>query len=294
MGRVQSGLGGPFKHLSGVPVVTMANDTWASVLGLGAMQAGAGYNLSGTTEVLGIMSPTAAQAEGLLTVDWSGLTQIGGPSQTGGDTLVWLQTLLGHRDGDPRLSGAELNRLLAGERDASPLLFLPYLRGERVPYWDPSLRGAWVGLNRHHGPADLAWSVLEGIAFLNRIVLERAEQAAGQRVGEIRFGGGGAANAVWCQIKADVLNRPIAVTGDGQHGLLGAALAAWVALGRFPSLEAAQAALIRVATRYEPAAARRTHYDRLFDVFKDAQRALAPISARLAGFHTHGAIGGSA
>jgi xylulokinase len=237
MGRVQHKLVGALSRLAGIPVITMANDTWAGVVGLGAMRPGFGYNLTGTTEVLGLVSSGQAEAQGLLSVDWSGgLSQLGGPSQCGGDTLAWLLELLGGTEG----ASDTLDRILTGPRDADPVLFLPYLQGERVPYWDPSLRGAIVGLNRRHRPVDLAYGVMEGVGFLNRIVLERAEAATGGRVGEIRFGGGGAANPLWCQIKADILGRPIGVVESDEVGLLGAAITALTAIGHFPDLSAAQ------------------------------------------------------
>src|SRR3546814_18916364 len=80
-----------------------------------------------------------------------------------------------------------MNALLSAPRDPQAALFLPYLQGERVPYWDPGLRGAFVGLNRRHGPGDLAWAVLDGVAFLTRIVLARAEAALGGPVNAIRL-----------------------------------------------------------------------------------------------------------
>ena len=62
-----------------------------------------------------------------------------------------------------------------------PLVFHPYLNGERTPYRDADLRGALLGLDRDHGPGDIARAVMEGVALLNREVLERAGQAAGVR-----------------------------------------------------------------------------------------------------------------
>lgn len=282
LGRVIDGLDGALSRLTGVPVITMANDTWASVVGLGAMRPGFGYNLSGTTEVLGLVSADPATAEGLLTVDWrEGLTQLGGPSQSGGDTLAWLLSLLGAADQN---AAETLNALLAAPRDADPVIFLPYLQGERVPYWDTALRGALVGLNRRHRAVDLAYAVMEGVGFLNRIVLERAEAATGFPVSQIRFGGGGAANPRWSQIKADILGRPIAVVEHGEVGLLGAAIAAFTAIGRFDSLAEAQERLVRVRRVYAPEARRHAEYDRLFALFRDTEAALAPISRRLAGW----------
>jgi xylulokinase len=161
-------------------------------------------------------------------------------------------------------------------------LFLPYLQGERVPYWDPNLRGAFLGLNRHHGAADLAWAVLEGVAFLNRVVLDRAEAGLGQQVSEIRLGGGAATNPVWCQVKADICGRPIAIGTSQQPGILGAAILGWTALGRFPSLGAAQETLVSVAARYAPDAARSAWYDDLYRVFQRGEAALIPVAHDLA------------
>lgn len=284
-GRVQPGLPAPFDRLAGAAVATMANDTWASVIGLGAMQPGMAYNLSGTTEVFGVVSARPAVAPGLLAVPWGeGLHQLGGPSQTGGDTIRWLVETL-----QPDLAGQHsladrLTNLLAGPRQPEPLLFLPYLLGERVPHWDPDLRGAFLGLNRLHGPADMAQAVLEGIACLNRTVLERAEAAIGKPVREIRFGGGGASNHRWQQIKADLCNRPVAVASSVDEGLLGAAIVAFTALARFPDLATAQTAFVRIGRRVEPQPALRNHHDRLYALFREAEQALAPISRQLARF----------
>jgi xylulokinase len=282
VGPVLPGLPAPLDRLAGVPVFCSSNDTWAAVAGLGALRAGYAYNISGTTEVLGAVGLEPVAAEGLLTVDWRGLWQIGGPSQTGADTVSWLLSLLGRQTGEPGSVGREIDALLAGRRHPQPLLFLPYLQGERVPYWNPSLRGAFIGLNRQHGPTDLAFAVLEGVAFLNRIVLERAEAALGGAVAEIRFGGGAAVNPVWSQIKADICGRPVVVGASREPGLLGAAIVAWTGLGRFASLAEAQDRLVSVATRFEPDEARHAAYDDLFALYRRGEAALAPISAELA------------
>jgi len=282
---VQAGLPGSLARLAGRPVLACSNDTWAAVAGLGALRPGYAYNISGTTEVFGAVGAEPAQAQGLMTVDWGGgHHQIGGPGQNGADTVAWLLPLLG-RLGEQGMAGVAdaMNALLNAPRDPQPALFLPYLQGERVPYWDPDLRGAFVGLSRRHGPGDLAWAVLEGVAFLNRIVLERAEAALGGPVHEIRFGGGAASNPQWCQVKADVCERAVAVGQAEQPGVLGAAVAAWTALGRYGSFAAAQDALPRVARRYQPRADRTPAYRQLYAQFRAAEAALAPVSHALAG-----------
>lgn len=282
VGPVQPGLPAPLDRLAGVPVFCSSSDTWVAVAGLGALRPGYAYNISGTTEVLGAVGLDPVEAEGLLTVDWRGLWQIGGPSQNGADTVSWLLSLLAREGPDLGSTGQRIDALLAGRRHPQPLIFLPYLQGERVPYWNPALRGAILGLGRQHGATDLAYAVLEGVAFLNRIVLERAEAALGASVGEIRFGGGAAANPVWSQIKADICGRPVVVGASKEPGLLGAAIVAWTGLGRFTSLAQAQEALVRPARRFTPEPERKPAYDALFSLYRRSEAALAPLSADLA------------
>ena len=276
VGVVRAGLPGALARLAGRPVLCGCHDSWAAVLGLGALRAGFAYNISGTTEVLGMLGEAPAVAEGLPSLDWGGVHQLGGPGQNGADTAAWLVGLLG--DG---AVGPALEALLAAPRQARPVLFLPYLRGERVPHWDAGLRGAFLGLDRAHGPGDLAWAVLEGVAALNRVVLERAEAGFGRAAGEVRIGGGAAASAAWCQVKADFCERTIVVGATAEPGLLGAAILAWTGIGLFASLEAAQEKLVRVARRYEPDPRRRDYCRAISAQFRAADAALRPISHAL-------------
>ncbi len=55
IGRVAPDHAGPLARLAGRPVMAMGTDTWAAVIGLGALRDGFAYNLSGTTEVFGVL-----------------------------------------------------------------------------------------------------------------------------------------------------------------------------------------------------------------------------------------------
>jgi xylulokinase len=269
MGLVQPGLPAPLSDLAGRPVLAMAHDTWAAVLGLGALRTGCAYCISGTTEVLGLLHDAPAAAPGLLTVDWDGLWQLGGPSQHGADLLAWLDAM-GVAGQDPPPG------------DPLPLLFLPTLAGERVPHWDAALRGAFLGLTRQHGAAEMRRAVMQGVALNNRTVLSRAEAATGCVAEELRLGGGGATPG-WAQLRADALGRPVVLTAAKEPGLLGCAVAAFAAVeGR--SLPAMQAALVRPAARFPPDARRHAMATRLHALFLQAEAAVAPVSRALAGF----------
>lgn len=269
MGQVRPGLPGALGALATRPVLAMAHDTWAAVTGLGAMRAGLAYCISGTTEVLGLLHDAPAQAPGLLTVDWDGLWQLGGPSQHGADALAWLASL-GVSTADPTPD------------DPVPILFLPSLSGERVPHWDPALRGAFLGLARGHGPAEMQRAVMQGVAFNNATVLGRAEAAAGRTAEELRLGGGGATPG-WARIRADALGRPVVLTDCAEPGLLGGAITAFAHLEGRP-LAALQDELARPAARIAPDPARHAAARRLHALFQQAEAAVAPLSRALAGF----------
>jgi len=280
VGRVRAGLPAPFDRLAGVPVFCGSHDTWAGVVGLGALVPGRAYNVSGTSEVLGLITERAVAAPGLVTVNWGEAWQVGGPSQSGGATLRHALRLLGRGGEDPAAAVASLE---AAQIADEPPLFLPFLEGERVPYWDAGLRGSFIGLSAEHGPADLLWAVLEGIALLNREVLRRAEAAAGLPAEVVRLGGGGARSGLWARIKADALGRPVELTAQPEAGLVGAAAVAWTGLGRYPDLAAAQAATVRVAGRVEPDPARAAAMERRAELWVEMQAATAAVGRRLGG-----------
>jgi len=98
--------------------------------------------------------------------------------QAGGASLDWVAEVL--RPDDP----ARFPRLLAeaADADTAGLYFLPHLLGERSPHWNPAAAGAFLGLERHHGPAELVRAVLEGVAFNLPPVCRRSARLA------IRFG----------------------------------------------------------------------------------------------------------
>ncbi|MEO1191883.1 MAG: FGGY-family carbohydrate kinase [Pseudomonadota bacterium] len=276
VGLVRPELPGVLSQLAGLPVFCGSNDTWTAAAGLGALAPGRAYCISGSSEVLGLMTATAAEAPGLLTLPWGDdLWHIGGPGLNGAETLQWIVDLL-----DPRKLSFDLrlSALLAAPAAPQPLLFHPFLRGERTPYWNQDLRASFLGLSAAHGPGDLVRAVMEGIAFLNRTVLERAEAASGTRAEALRIAGGGASSAAWNQIRAAILERPLLSAGTAEMGLAGCWAVAQVGLGLAPSLAGAAAARLQ---RVEPNAASKARYTALYSLFFAMQEPLASASERL-------------
>ena len=145
--------------------------------------------------------------------------------------LDWVVRLL--RPDDPNGSRELLALAAKVPAGSDGLIFLPYLRGERTPHFDPMARGAVVGLRMGHGPAELTRAVLEGVAFALSEGLDLMRGIGVEADCGVVAGGG--VNRLWQQIIADVLNLPVAL-GATEHGSArGAALLGAVAGGMIPS-----------------------------------------------------------
>ena len=124
---------------------------------------------------------------------------------------------------------------------------------------------------------------MEGVALLNREVLERAEQAAGLAAKRIFLAGGGARNHAWAQIRADVLGREIVVPHDVDAGLAGCLAVARTGLGHFADVTEAARSIAREPRSVHPNAAMRDRCDALWEAFRATHRLVVESSHRLAG-----------
>jgi xylulokinase len=146
-------------------------------------------------------------------------------------SLDWVVRLL--KPGDPNGARELLAAAAKVPAGSDGLMFLPYLRGERTPHFDPAARGAMIGLRISHGPAEMTRAVLEGVAFAlgEGLDLMRAQGLA-PKTGLVA---GGGVNRLWQQIIADVLNMPVALGATEHASARGAALLGAVAAGIAPS-----------------------------------------------------------
>jgi erythritol kinase (D-erythritol 1-phosphate-forming) len=177
------------------------------------------------------------------------------PTLAGTGVIDWLVDLLG-------LPGpAELSELAAqAPVGADGLRVLPYLSpaGERAPFLDPSASGLVTGMMFGHRREHLARAGLEGLAHVIRDCLE----AAPHRPVELGLCGGGTASALWCQLIADISGVAAVCTEDTQVGAKGALVFALTALGEYPDLSSAAAALVRERHRFTPDESVRELHDR--------------------------------
>lgn len=271
-GIVADGL--PF---SGAPVIAGTMDAWSGMFGVGVSSLGEAMYLSGTSEILGLISPHRVPTPGVIVFpDYKRITLHAGPTQSGGASMMWLAGLLGK-------DLAELSALaLAKPAGEDVPLFLPHLQGERAPLWDAHARGTFLGLEAGHGAPHLACAVMEGVAYSARLALEAVESSGGQLAEGLNCGGGGFQSDTWNQIRADVLGRPLRRIAVPDVGALGAAALAAVGGGIHPTLDAALAGLVRFDRDYEPDPSRAERHAAMFDLYGQAYAANKAINHSLA------------
>jgi gluconokinase len=135
----------------------------------------------------------------------------GGALSDGGNLHAWLlQTL------------RELDTSQLADRPAAAhgLTFLPFLGGERSLGWNAKRRGAIEGLSFATTPEDIAQAALEAVCYRLVAVLD----AIGGIETVVATGGALLANPAWLQVFADVLGKPVEVSGVAEGSARGAVL----------------------------------------------------------------------
>jgi gluconokinase len=151
---------------------------------------------------------------------------MGGALSNGGNLVAWLRERL--RLPEPE----ETERLLARmEPDSHGLTFLPLLAGERGPGWADQANGTVAGLSMSTTPVEILRAAMESVAYRFALIAEIIERASPGEKEVVATGGGLLHSPTWTQIMADVLGRPVTVSGVNEASSRGAALLALEALG---------------------------------------------------------------
>ena len=147
------------------------------------------------------------------------------------------------------------------------VIFTPWLHGNRCPFEDPNAGGMFFNINIDTGKSEMLRSVIEGVCFHQRWMLE-AEAKKIKTSDVIRFVGGGALSRVTCQILADVTGRTVETVNRPQDvGAVGAAAIMGIGLGVIENIGKVKDYVPAVKT-YKPNAANKAVYDKNFEVFK--------------------------
>ena len=211
-----------------LPVMLGTLDSVAETYSTGALSAGACVIRLGTGGGVQLLRPGPVGHPQLISYPFpvADLWLSQAATNACGASLQWAARGLGLPSPDALSQLAECSPV-----GAAGVLFHPYLSGERTPYWDPDLRGSFVGLSLMHQPEHLARAVLEGIAYsLKDAFSVFCDDPSGWAVSSMTILGGGAKSATLTPILCDVFAQPVRVDPDADSAY-GAALLAMDSTG---------------------------------------------------------------
>ncbi|MFT3972152.1 MAG: FGGY-family carbohydrate kinase [Amaricoccus sp.] len=266
----------------GIAVVTGAGDAVAAAIGVGALAPGEAVTVIGTSFMnnLTVDRPeTEPAGVGFLFLmpggRWQRLM-----SNTGGGSLCldWILRAFGQEVyGKP--DAATWARIESEVRAEPPvpggLMIHPYFgtSGMTAPRHEPDARGFLFGLDLQTRPARLVRAVMEGVA----LAMVDCYGALQTEVTSIRITGGGARSAIWREICAAAVNRPLLLPEVEETGALGVAMLATVATGLHPDLATAATRMVRIAEKITPDPTLSARYAAAAPLFRDIGADLVPL-----------------
>ncbi|CDQ18889.1 gluconokinase [Halobacillus karajensis] len=262
------------------PFVIGGSDGPLANLGIGAIQPGETAITIGTSGAIRQFSsePLLDDKQEVFSYSFTDdLWITGGPSNNGGLVLKWVQQLLSEEREVPI---EELTKL-AGEVEAGSgnLLFLPYLNGERAPFWNAEAKGSYIGLTPSHKKGHMTRAAMEGVLF-SIFHIGKALERLGNHHETIYASGGFARSETWIQMLADIFNKRIDLPVSHQSSAWGAAWVALYSLGHVDDLTSIKSS-IPMKEHYEPNADNHQKYQALFEVYQSVSDKLQTDFAKL-------------
>jgi xylulokinase len=278
--------------VAGTPVVLGGGDVPCAAVGAGVVSPGDAYNYIGSASWV-----ATATSQGVLDLEMRPfslchlvpdmyVSQLA--TYSAGVVHAWFKDQICIVEGQDAGGQGRSAFALMDEtaRSAPPgargLLFLPHMRSGGAPFHDLDARGALLGLELGHTRADVLRAVLEGISLNIGLLCEALEKGTGTPFGELRVIGGGARSRLWLSILASVLDRNVVTLAASQEAnCLGAAMTAFVGLGRFSSFREAADAMIAVEETVAPNAEAVSVYRKRARLFRQAYCSVSSVHRSL-------------
>jgi len=263
--------------LEGTPVAAGGGDGSCAGVGAGAVKPGVTYNCMGSSSWIGLATEKIVADPQRRVMTWAhcvpGMLHATGTMQTAGSAVKWFVEKCGV--GYDAADGIALG--------ANGLVFLPYLCGERTPWWNPDARGTFIGLNLATTRSEMLRAVQEGVAvslaYIRDIFRETTD------CGDVlRVIGGGAQSAALVQILSDACGcRVETLRAVAEATSTGAAVTGGVACGLFPDFSVVDRFAV-VEDTVRPVASRTAFYRARRELMCEAYENLRPTFAKLAGY----------
>lgn len=245
----------------GTPLVMGTGDQQIGCLANGCIPEGIGYYCGGTAGIaagksMKFLRDPNRKCYVLGTPDGGYVME--GQANAAGSAFKWFRTeICKSEDMAAQTIGMSVYDFLTHEaRKSLPgsngLFFLPYLQGANTPHYEANARGTLTGMTFAHTRADIVRAVMEGICFDARDMLDAMVAGNVPDYQTVRLSGGIARSDYWCQMQADIYNRPCETVAEEEATALGCAMVAAVGAGVYRDFNEAADHMVKVTRHYEP------------------------------------------
>jgi sugar (pentulose or hexulose) kinase len=263
VGRVSAAMARETGLAAGTPVIAGAMDNVAATVGLGLREDGEGYVAAGTATNVGLLRKAPPRDGKGLVYHYGidGHWLVNGGADYGAAGLLWFRNLLQDQD------LASLGDLGASTpRGEHPLLFLPYMVGQRAPLWNDATSGVILGITPGTERRHLARMFMESVALAVRHVFE---ELCPDRPRRVALTGGITNSPAWSQLVADATEMRLSPCALPEVSTLGSAILAGLGVGLFSDAGDAFRRIPR-GKEIAPDPGRSEYYRALYGVFRDA------------------------
>lgn len=150
---------------------------------------------------------------------------------------------------------------------ANGVTALTCIQGSHTRKKNEKARGSFFGINLGTTKADLAEAILEGICYEMKDIMAMNQELSGE-IKHVRLCGGVAKSPMWCQMFADILEKPVELTEVSELGALGAAMCAGIGAGLFTDCKDAVKQCVKVTKVYKPDERKCDEYRNAFKVWE--------------------------
>ncbi|WP_288909092.1 xylulokinase [uncultured Megamonas sp.] len=275
------------------PVVCGGGDGVCAAVGTGCIKEGIAHSSIGTSSWISITTKKPIFSKNKSTFNWAhivpGYILPTGTMQSGGGAYSWyINKFCQYEQNLAQKEHKSIYEILEQELTntsvgSNGLLFLPYLIGERSPWWNTNAKANFIGLKMEHQRKDLLRAIQEGVAMNLNIILN-IFKAENIHISELVAVGGGAKSKSWQKIFADVYNTKIILPKLlDEAASMGAAITAGVGIGIFKDFEVASK-FISLDKIIEPTPTNVKKYQKLQPIFEKAYLQLQSLFEQLNDF----------
>ena len=269
-------------------IVLGGGDGACASVGAGSVSVGVTYACLGTSGWLATTTDRPIISDRMIIANWAhavpGLINPMGTMQSAGASYSWLKNTICHLEIEHgKASGKSPYELINQEIAQAPVgsngvIFLPYLIGERAPRWNPDAKGCFLGLKMENTRGDVLRSVIEGVGYNLRVILDEFIDN-GLKPEKIAAVGGLVIGEIQRRIFADIWNcRVNTLNFTEEAGSIGADVTGGVGIGEYESFEAVHS-FWHVTSTVEPDPERAAIYNEYLRVFNKAYDALVGVFA---------------